>query len=66
MNQIVKVLPNFKKFNDYINSVKNNTSPIMLSGLTDSAKTHFAYSSYFYAEKPVALLHTTKCKLKKY
>ena len=52
MNDIVKILPNFKKFNDYISNVKDNTSPIMLSGLTDSGKVHFAYSTYFYAEKP--------------
>ena len=30
MNNIIKVLPNYKKFNDYISSVKNNTNPIML------------------------------------
>ena len=46
MNELVKVLPNFRKFNDYINNVKNNTSPIMLSGLTDSAKTHFGDSTF--------------------
>ena len=34
MNDIVKILPNFKKFNDYISNVKDNISPIMLSGLT--------------------------------
>ena len=65
MNELVKVLPNFRKFNDYINNVKNNTSPIMLSGLTDSAKTHFAYSSYFYAEKPICIVTYNEMQAKK-
>ena len=56
MNDIVKILPNFKKFNDYIENVKNNVSPIMLSGLTDSGKVHFTYSTHFYAEKPICII----------
>lgn len=36
MNESIKILPNYKKFNSYINDLKNETSPIMLSGLTDS------------------------------
>ena len=65
MNELVKVLPNFRKFNDYINNVKNNTSPIMLSGLTDSAKVHFAYSTYFYAEKPICIITYNEMQAKK-
>ena len=47
MDEIIKVLPNFKKFNSYIEDVKNGINPIMLSGLTDVAKIHFAYSTFF-------------------
>ena len=65
MNDIVKVLPNYKKFNDYISSVKNNTNPIMLSGLTDSGKVHFAYSTYFYAEKPICIITYNELQAKK-
>ena len=65
MNELVKVLPNFRKFNDYIKNVKNNTSPIMLSGLTDSAKAHFAYSTYFYAEKPICIITYNEMQAKK-
>lgn len=65
MNDIVKVLPNFKKFNDYISNVKDNTSPIMLSGLTDSGKVHFAYSTYFYAEKPICIITYNELQAKK-
>jgi len=65
MNELVKVLPNFRKFNDYINNVRNNTSPIMLSGLTDSAKTHFAYSTHFYAEKSICIITYNEMQAKK-
>ena len=65
MNDIVKILPNFKKFNDYIENVKNNTNPIMLSGLTDSGKVHFAYSTYFYAEKPICIITYNELQAKK-
>ena len=36
MNESIKILPNYKKFNSYIENVKNGTTPMMLSGLTDS------------------------------
>ena len=65
MNEIIKVLPNFKKYNDYIESVKNNTNPIMLSGLTDSGKVHFAYSTYFYAQKPILIITYNELQAKK-
>ncbi|MBQ2916874.1 MAG: transcription-repair coupling factor [Clostridia bacterium] len=65
MNNLVKILPNFRKFNDYISNVKNNTSPIMLSGLTDSAKVHFAYSTHFYAEKPICIITYNEIQAKK-
>ena len=65
MNDIIKILPNFKKFNDYIENVKSGTNPIMLSGLTDSGKVHFAYSTYFYAEKPICIITYNELKAKK-
>ena len=65
MDEIIKVLPNFKKFNDYINNVKSKTSPIMLSGLTDVAKVHFAYSTYFYTEKPICIITYNQMQAKK-
>ena len=65
MNEIVKILPNFRKFNDYINNVKNNLSPIMLSGLTDAAKVHFAYSTSFYSDKPICIITYNEMQAKK-
>ncbi len=65
MNDIVKILPNFKKFNDYIENVKNNVNPIMLSGLTDSGKVHFTYSTHFYTEKPICIITYNELQAKK-
>ena len=65
MNDIIKILPNFKKFNDYIENVKSGTNPIMLSGLTDSGKVHFAYSTHFYAEKPICIITYNELQAKK-
>ena len=65
MNEIIKVLPNFKKFNDYISNVKAGTSPIMLSGLTDTAKVHFAYSTAFYTDKPICIITYNEMQARK-
>ena len=65
MRDIVKVLPNFKKFNSYIEDIKNKVSPVMLSGLTDVAKVHFAYSTHFYLEKPILIITYNEMQAKK-
>ena len=65
MKDIVKILPNYKKFNSYIEDVKNGVTPIMLSGLTDSGKVHFAYSSFFYSEKPICIITYNELQAKK-
>ena len=65
MNEIIKVLPNFKKYNSYIEDVKKGVSPIMLSGLTDVSKVHFAYSTNFYAEKPICIITYNELQAKK-
>ena len=65
MNEIVKIMPNFKKFNMYINDVKNFISPIMLSGLTDGGKSHFIYSTFFYLEKPICIITYNELQAKR-
>lgn len=65
MNAIIKALPNFKKFNSYIDDVKNNVNPLMLSGLTDVGKVHFAYSTLFYTEKPIVIITYNELQAKK-
>ena len=65
MDTSIKVLPNFKKYNSYIEDVKNNVNPIMLSGLTDTGKVHFAYSTSFYTEKPIVIITYNELQAKK-
>ena len=65
MDESIKILPNFKKFNSYIDDVKQGISPIMLSGLTDGAKIHFAYSTFFYTEKPICIVTYNELQAKK-
>ena len=65
MDESIKILPNFKKFNSYIGDVKQGISPIMLSGLTDVAKIHFAYSTFFYTEKPICIVTYNELQAKK-
>lgn len=62
---LLKTLPNFKKFKTYINDVKNNVTPIMLSGLTDAGKVHFAYATKFYSEKPICIITYNEIQAKK-
>ena len=65
MEESIKILPNFIKFNSYIKDIKNYVSPIMLSGLTDSAKAHFAYATSFYSEKPICIITYNDMQAKK-
>ena len=65
MNSLVKVVPNLKKFNDYLFDIKKGTNPMMLSGLTDVGKIHMAYSTKFYTEKPVCIITYNEMQAKK-
>jgi len=65
MEALAKVLPKMKKFDDYINDVKKDNFPISLSGLSDSQKVHFAYSTRFYTERPMMVVTYNDIQLKK-
>ena len=65
MNSLVKVMPNLKKFNDYIFEVKKGTTPMMLSGLTDVGKIHMMYSTKFYTEKPICIVTYNEMQAKR-
>ena len=56
MNPIIKVVPNVKKYNDYLFDINKGVTPIMLSGLTDTAKVHMAYATKFYTDKPICII----------
>ncbi|MBR3697376.1 MAG: DEAD/DEAH box helicase [Clostridia bacterium] len=65
MNSLIKVVPNVKKYNDYLFDVKKGTNPMMISGLTDTGKVHIAYSTRFYAEKPIVIITYNELQAKK-
>ena len=65
MNSIVKVVPNVKKYNDYLFDVNKGKTPIMLSGLTDSAKVHMAYATKFYTDKPICIITYNEMQARK-
>ena len=65
MNTLIKQLPNFDKFNNYMGDVNKKISPIMLSGLVDSSKVHLAYATRFYSEKPICIITYNEIQAKK-
>ena len=65
MNSLVKVVPNVKKFNDYLFDVKKGTKPMMISGLTDVGKIHMAYSTRFYTDRPICIITYNELQAKK-
>ena len=65
MNSLVKVLPNVKKFNEYMFNVNKKLNPIMLSGLTDVGKVHLAYATKFYSDRPMCIITYNELQAKK-
>ena len=65
MNSLIKVLPNIKKFNEYIFDVNKKVSPMMLSGLTDTGKVHLSYATKFYTERPMCIITYNELQAKK-
>ncbi len=65
MESFAKVLPNIKKFKEYIDDVSKGNFPINISGLTDSAKAHFIYATKYYTNKPVLVITYNEIEQKK-
>ena len=65
MEQLAKILPKLKKFQDYIEDVNKSNFPINLSGLSESAKAHFIYATRFYTERPIVVVTYNEIELKK-
>ena len=56
MNPLVKQLPKHSKFNELLNSIKNNEKELSITGLTDASKAHIIYSLYNYSNvRPVVV-----------
>ena len=65
MNSLTKIVPNVKKYSDYLFDINKNKTPIMLSGLTDTGKVHIAYSTKFYTDKPICIITYNEMQAKK-
>ena len=65
MNSILKIVPNVKKYSDYLFDINKGKTPMMLSGLTDVSKVHMAYSTKFYSEKPICIITYNDLQAKK-
>ncbi len=65
LNSLVKIVPNVKKYNDYLINIQKGTNPVMLSGLTDTGKVHMAYSTRFYSDKPICIITYNEMQAKK-
>ena len=65
MDQFIKIVPNVKKYSDYLFDINKGKTPIMLSGLTDVGKVHMAYSTKFYTNKPICIITYNEIQAKK-
>jgi len=65
MNSLVKLMPESKKFNDYIEALKKKETPNHIFGLTDAAKALFSYATGFYTEKPICIVTYNEIQAKK-
>ncbi len=65
MNSILKVIPNVKKYSDYLFDINKGKTPLMLSGLTDTAKVHMAYATKFYTDKPICIITYNEMQAKR-
>lgn len=65
MDSLTKIVPNVKKYSDYLFDINKRKTPIMLSGLTDVGKVHMAYSTKFYTDKPICIITYNEMQAKK-
>ena len=65
MDSLTKIVPNVKKYSDYLFDINKGKTPIMLSGLTDTGKVHIAYNTQFYTDKPICIITYNDMQAKK-
>ena len=65
MDSLTKIVPNVKKYSDYLFDINKGKTPIMLSGLTDVGKVHMSYSTKFYSNKPICIITYNEMQAKK-
>ena len=65
MNALIKMLSNSKKFNSYLEDIKNKKSPVMLTGLTDVSKTYFSYGTSEYINNNICIITYNEIQAKR-
>ena len=65
MNALIKMLSNSKKFNSYLEDIKNKKSPVMLTGLTDVSKVYFSYGTSEYINNNICIITYNEIQAKR-
>lgn len=65
MNSLIQMLANSKKFNSYLEKIKNKKSSVTLTGLTDISKIYMAYATKEYLNNKIYILTYNEIQAKK-
>lgn len=65
MNLLIKQLNQNEKFKQYVKDIKNNISPISLSGLSDVGKTHLLAGTVITTLRPICVVTYNELQAKK-
>lgn len=65
MNSLIQMLEKSERFISYLEQIKTKKSPVMLTGLTDVAKTYFSYGTSELLNKPIWLITYNEIQAKK-
>ena len=65
MNLLIEKLNKNQKFKQYILDIKNNISPISLSGLSDVGKAHIVLGMLLETKKPICIITYNEMQAKK-
>lgn len=65
MNALIKYIMESQKFDSYIKDIKNKLSPILLSGLTDVAKTQICIATKEEVKSPVCIITYNEIQARK-
>ncbi len=65
MNALIEKLIQSKKFDSYLKLIKNETSPVMLTGLTDVNKVYFSYATLKATNNKICIITYNEIQAKK-
>ena len=65
MNALIEKLIQSKKFDSYLKLIKNGTSPVMLTGLTDVNKVYFSYATLKATNNKICIITYNEIQAKK-